>query len=728
MYRYYIAKEYQPHKVNTLKKGKKEYKEHAIYLDTETSNNHEKDTPISWITSWCFEYDNDVVLGRTPTQLMECFNSIKETCNDNEKVIIYVHNLSYDITFLFKFLINYFGENFRTLCVDTRKYITFSISCFEFRCSYKLSNKSLNKWCKDLNTKHKKKVGSYDYDRIIYQDTPLSFSDWKYQVYDVLTLKDCVLRTMEIYGYSLLDIPLTSTGFIRKDILRNSKTDKKNYDNFYKIRLNEKTNKMCVDEFAGGMTHGNRYFRNKTIICLQPLRGHYKKGITFRHYTVSHNTHYSIVYHHIEHNDFVSHYPSQICAKKDFPVSKYTLEYTKKDNIKKETIFGQMKDKCFLFSITIKNMTLKQGVTIPFAQFSKFNKGRIGQTSFITDNGRILKMTGFSTVCLNEYDFKILTEQYTFKYKINEVYTAKKDFLPNFLRDSINFYFKGKTDLKNRVETLEKMGASDIEIFEAKTDLMKAKNGLNGIYGCMATAILRTQYTIDTLGIWHKEDDVNVNETLQEYYHNRNHINSYQQGITVTSLARFELYEYIKAIGYRFVLYCDTDSIFYIATPKVLKAIERLNKQKRQDAIDNKAFIITDDNTKVFYDEFKSENEYITAFRFLHSKCYAYINNNKLHCTIAGVTSLSRYYLTDNITREKELKKINNLKTGYVFDKCGGTCAEYLTYPVSVDNINGHLIEYADGVIISNVKKTLKNKDEQLDIDYIERWCVDDSI
>ena len=333
------SNKYNPVKIGYLQKGKKCYSEKAIFLDTETSHNHDNNNPIGWITSWCFEWNNIVVCGRKPTSLIECFNKIRDTLDDNEKIICYVHNLSYDITYLFKYLVKEYGTSFKSLCIEPRKFITFSIDCFEFRCSYKLSNKSLTKWGNDLNVKHKKKVGFYDYEMIHYQDDTISFKEWKYQIYDVLCLKECVEKTLIQYGYTLLNIPLTSTGFIRKDILKESRKDKNNYVSFRKLALNSKTNYFCTEEFAGGMTHGNRYYRAKTIISLSHIRGHVKKGITFKSYNISYDTEYVIKYHPIRHRDFVSHYPSQIENYGCYPVSQYTYYSSFKDNLKKQYIF-----------------------------------------------------------------------------------------------------------------------------------------------------------------------------------------------------------------------------------------------------------------------------------------------------------------------------------------------------------------------------------------------------
>lgn len=740
----YIFKceKFKPEVSKEIKKGKKIYCSDYVSLDTETAYNHasEKADKIGWLSSWCFKYQDNIVCGRTPTELIAQFNKLIEVnqLDDSKHLIIYVHNLSYDITYLFKWLVKEYGNKFDCLCIDKRKYITFTINGLEFRCSYKLSNKSLNKWGKDLNVKHKKKVGTFDYDKIIYQDTPLTYQEWKYQIYDVLCLDECIKKQLEIYGHTIATVPLTSTGYIRNDIRKHFKADKKNVKNFKKRALTLEVYNAFNNEFAGGVTHGNRYYKNKTIIFLQDVKC--VKSPIYKSFSIHHNTIYKFFYHYGKHRDFVSHYPSTLRNNRSFPSSAFSLVYTIKDKVTFTDIKKSIANKCSLIKVVIKDLKVKKGVTIPFAQLHKFYCGKIGDCKFISDNGRILEMQGKSEVCLTEYDYLILEQQYTFKALIVKVWQARKDYIPNYLADSIDKYFLGKSDFKDKVHSLKEQGYNDYneELFNANTDLMKSKNGLNGIYGSLATAIVRLSYKPDIYGNWADSTESTPKEQIEKYYNNWNSFNEYQLGCYCTSLARYELYQFILIIGYSNVLYCDTDSIFYHSTPSIEKRIAKLNETKRAKAIKHKAFIINENGKNVYYDWFDDEKENIRQFRFLHSKCYAYVENKKTHCTIAGVQSFSRYYTEDNITRIDELKAdsnntnlisgINQLKNGKMFIKCGGTSCTYINSNCTTDYINNHLIEYSDSAIIGNVVKTLKDNETILDIDYLLEWSVADYV
>ena len=45
--------------------------------------------------------------------------------------------------------------------------------------------------------------------------------------------------------------------------------------------------------------------------------------------------------------------------------------------------------KCILATIRFENMELRQGVTLPYAQESKFHGGKLGKIDLISSNGRI---------------------------------------------------------------------------------------------------------------------------------------------------------------------------------------------------------------------------------------------------------------------------------------------------------------------------------------------------
>lgn len=677
----------------------------AMYLDTETSHNHNEDTPIGWLESICFEFNNEIVIVRKPSDFIQILNSIKSyyELDITKKLVIYVHNLSYDFQFIKDWLIQEYGVEYTTIAVSSHKVISFMIDCFIFKCSYRLANKSLAKWGKDLNVLHKKLEDSVDYDKINYQDDTLTYTELKYQYYDVLCLKECVIKQMDLYNDNLQTIPLTATAYIRREMLTNYKKNRhENRKLFDKWKMNVdeyKQNRVC---FGGGYTHGNRFYKAQTIDLSQTN---------------------SI----IKHRDFTSHYPSCLRVNK-FPVGKWLLLYNEQDNVTIETVLNNTDEYCLLTKLVVSNLKIKRGITFPYAQYSKLYQGQINHCRFTCDNGRVLEMKGQSEIVLTEMDLKLFKSQYTFDYTIVSVLASAKDYLPQYIIETIDTFFKGKTHYKEIVHELKKQGYTDYnpKMLEATLDLMKSKNGLNAVYGCMATDIVRLEWSMDLVGEWEREivSDLLIQAKLDKFNKNPNSTLSYSFGVYCTSYARAELFQYIETIGYENVIYVDTDSAFYISNSDIEKRIDVLNSEKRKHAEDIKAYIVTDKGSKVYYDYFDDEEERIQKFRFLHSKCYCYIEENgNEHLTVAGVSALSK---DKSINRMQELGNIDNLAKGFVFTKCGGTISKYIEARPHTEVINGHITEVASSCIITDNTKTLNDIWEEVDIEYVEDWEVED--
>lgn len=679
-----------------------------VSLDTETSHNHNIEKPIGWIYQWAFTYDKTIVYGRKPSELCFSLRKIIEAneCNDKRHLFVFVHNLPYDFAYLVQYLIEEFGKNYKVLAVANHKLfqIVFEDVGLCVRCSYKLSNKSLDKWSKDLGTRTRKLVGAIDYNTIRYQDTPLNRNNWRYMFGDVITLDESIQKQLELYNDTLLSMPMTSTGYVRRELRRSYKAHKGEYEEFVKSKLTVEAYRMYRQEFAGGITHGNRYLAEELIDVENDPR--YKGYI-------------------IKHRDFVSHYPSQQRTRK-FPCGKTFVYYDKLKNDKVFTL-KQIKELskhyyCTI-QILIKDMALRdRSITLPYAQSFKFHIQYEKGMHFIEDNGRVLEMRGKSLVVLSDIDLKWIEKQYKFKYQIVKVLVCKKDYLPEFITNVIDDHFKGKSDYKNKIKDLKKQGASAEAIREAETDLMKSKNIINGIYGCSATDFgMREEIELDGI-VWNTKEinDEIIQENLNRYYKSRNNFMRYEWGCATTCYARDELMHFVELIGYEHFIYADTDSIYYLSTPDIEAKIEEENKRLREFSEKHGAFIITEQGEKIYYNQFEEEKEEINKFKFLHAKCYAYEDNHNLKCVIAGVKAYN-----GKVTREAELGDINNLEDGFTFTKTGGTRTIYTDTPKQTITIDGHLLEVGTSAIIENVTKTLSTNYDRTNLWFMDKENID---
>ena len=691
-----------------------------VFLDIETSNNHaEKPEDLRcWIVSIQVLFNGQYHFFRYPEELIKWYEKLyKElrlypSSKFKKKLITFIHNASYDLSYLIPYInmLPDFGQSNQGLIESPNKFLTYVRGSLEFRCTYQLSGMSLEKWSKEMNIEHKKQVGLYDYDAILYPDSELDENSKKYDLYDVLSMKECLEKQMSYHNDTLISLPFTSTGYIRRTLRRSCKSDKYYRDQyFYDNRLNADLYDYMLKSYAGGMTHNNRFYRD--IVIRKGKTYEYIDGIKIRVKNIGHK-------------DFKSHYPTQMTCYK-FPLGTPQLIY--KNDMGFYMTIGEILSYSPKFSsmsvIRFYEAKLKdKKISMPFMQFSKCYEGHFEKK--LLDNGRILSAEGEWIMFIDNLTLKILSEQYDMEYEVIEVYRMLNKPLPDCIIKVIDKYFKGKSDKKNLVHELtEKYGKLDERTIEAEFELMQDKKGLNSIYGCTATNPLRDQYELtDDYEFFLSQsynDLESIAEGLNNYYKGRNNYLAYQVGVWVTALARYELYEYIKAIGYEKCLYCDTDSIFYIKDDQTEKAIEALNAEKRKTA----HHVILDNGKKEYYDEFTSEPDCI-AFKGLHSKCYGVVTSKGLELTIAGVPARTLIDINDKdelvyITREQELsgkvkspiRALNRLKDGFKFKINTGVSAIYIgsegyltAHKPEIIMIDGHEVHTAGGCVIRKLE------------------------
>lgn len=209
---------------NIIKTGKKQKNivDIVTAFDTETTAINELQQ--SFVYVWQFGFKDTVYMGRNLTEAVSLFERIANCLDEDKKLIVYVHNLSYD----FQFLKGYY--NFKAdevFALDKRKILkcTMFDGKIELRCSYLHSNMSLDSFAKKWAVIYQKQDGEeFDYHKFRTAKTPLTETEIKYCACDILALCEALENEMKHDGDTLASIPLTVTGYMRRDVKRLYKT------------------------------------------------------------------------------------------------------------------------------------------------------------------------------------------------------------------------------------------------------------------------------------------------------------------------------------------------------------------------------------------------------------------------------------------------------------------------------------------------------------------------
>lgn len=628
-------------------------------LDTETSHT---DGVTGWIYQWaiCIK-QKGFVYGRKPSELIDFMIRCAEhyKLNEAKRIIVYIHNASYDFAYLKKYLMKY-DPLIDVLAIDNHTVLTVDVLGFRFICSYKLTNLSLAVLSDKYATKYRKASGEIDYQIIRYQDSELNPDDWRYMFSDVASQYDGIFNYLKMNDYTFAaEAPFTSTGFVRAVCRSEARHTRGWHEQFQIAALDLPEYRLCRQGFMGGLTIANFNFTGKTITSDK-----------------------------LRHKDFTSSYPARQCI--DYMPEGKPMQYGNVSD--KEELKHLIKKYCCVFVLTLEDVHIRPGVTAPYIPSSKC----LGADGILKINGKVVFAKRLSIV-VTEIDYKWICKQYTASsQKITNMITFKRGKMPDWMIKTIMTYFKNKCELKHTDPVL----------------YAKSKNILNGIYGNTATAILREQYRIGKDdGIISKliEEDKDAEDLkrLQKYYRSYNNYLEYQWALYTTAHARDALMTMIECVGYENFIYCDTDSVFYIETPENAKNMQKYQLYCKERAISAGAYVGEN------YLGMPTDEPPLTQIRTLHAKCYAITEEGKLNVIIAGIPKKATKWIDGKavtMTNADELGCIDNLEDGFTFRHCGGTrCIYNDERPMEVRDINGHMTELATSAVIENIEKELSD-------------------
>ena len=670
------------------------------YLDTFATFDIETST-IEWNGqkhAFCYVWmmyfkDFDLmVTGRTMRESIDFLEALKPHLS--AYLVVYVHNYAFEFAFqsgVYDF--NYdevFAIKSRKICKSTM------MERYEFRCSYFLSNMSLDLYTKKYNVQHTKLSGDkYDYKKLRYPWTRLTKYERDYCTADVVGLAECIKIELDIGHYNIANIPLTSTGFVRADL--KSAMRSLSYTTVPFMQPDYQVYKLLRAAFRGGDVHANRYYANRIIENVNSY-------------------------------DRSSSYPDVLCNCK-FPMSKFAkVEDCSEEGIKNELLCGH----ALLMEIEIRNCRLKnprwpapylarhkceilENADDPESKVKESRKiNPYAKAKF--DNGRVLCAPLVRTV-VTDIDYAIITEQYAGEYYILQAYSSRYGNLFFPYVQCIEMYYAKKTALKG--------DEAQAPYYE------KEKNKLNSCYGvCAENPVKMPQYYYN--GLWYEAgaqerdelpdgmpDDLKdklcvTEEQIYKKYCEKSW-SLYQWGVWCTAWARYRLYQGVKMASKARpdmdadtdrdgdFIYCDTDSVKYTG-----HIDWTAYNAKRKAASEKSGAYAKDIKGNMHYmGVYEHDGEY-KRFITLGAKKYATEDEDgELHCTISGVGKKKG---AAEIKKRGGLEALVYNPTGalFTFVEAGGSELIYNDekYYTTL-HIDGHELEITRNIVIVDSTYTL---------------------
>lgn len=555
-------------------------------FDIEVSSFMQNEEKKASMYIWQFGILNWVTCGRTWDEF-EMFISVLSTIlnlGDETRLVVYVQNLGYEFQFIRKHF-----EWSKLFFLEERKPVYAITSGIEFKCSWKLSSKSLEKMGEDLQTyKVEKKVGDLDYNLVRTSSTPLTEQELGYCENDIRVVIAYIQEKIEQDG-DILKIPLTNTGYVRRYCRSACNRRYKHYRQLMnELTLDADEYRQLKRAFAGGFTHASAKYSGLVLTGIGSF-------------------------------DFTSSYPAVMLLEK-FPMSKAKII----DSLDSLADFKYyLNNYCCLIDITLNNVEPKVSYDHPIS-YSKLVDSR----NVVVDNGRVVTAESISFTC-TEVDFMVYCNFYKFTdITIHKLRIYEKAYLPKSFVMAILKLYKDKTKLK------------DIE--SEFVNYMISKNMLNAGYGMMVTDIVRDE-------ILYEDDEYStktpgLEEAIEKYNKSKNRFLFYPWGVWVTAYARKNLFTGIYNCGNDYV-YSDTDSIKILNPESHMAYIEAYNnsiirkiqKVSEFHHLDPSEFspLNRKGNAKTIgvwdfegvYDKFKT----------IGAKRYMYLKDGKYKLTVAGV-------------------------------------------------------------------------------------------
>lgn len=556
---------------------------------------------------WQFAINDDVVFGRELSEFWE-FLKIFTIVNRNGNTIIYVHNLAYE----FEFLCENFPRDTSIFAKMVYKPMKIEIPSMRviFRCSYMLTNMSLENCAKEFNL-NVEKTAELDYTIARLPNTPLSPAELHYCENDVRIVVEMIRKIFLERYENIVDIPLTQTGEVRREVKRIAKTIPHYIYQMNKIKPDLQQYKLITAVIAGGYAHLNGLYND---VVLENVTSWDKK----------------------------SSYPDIMCTRR-FPMGKWN---------RCSGNYFDFEDYAYIMRVKFIGVECRYIWAYISAHKCKSFKANC-------DNGKIYSAEWVEMWC-TEQDYEMIRQCYKIEDEIIfECYKSFKKYLPREMVLFILEMFGNKSRYKGD-ENHQSL-------------YLRSKQLINAIYGLTLSNDVRIDIVFDIFShLWEipkKLTDVQIIEKLNR---TRPFLN-FSIGAWVTAYGRRDVFEMLMKINLSAV-YSDTDSIKLLHGDKYAPLFDEYNKQceMRIDtvcrALNIEKSLFYPKNPQGIVQPlgyFENEGTY-DKFKSLGAKKYCFVKNGEFNATVAG---LRKKYLLggekiSTIKSMDEMRKENKIPHG----------------------------------------------------------------
>ena len=578
-------------------------------FDIETTSFFENEEPRAVMYAWVFGVGDVLYMGRTWEEFDELlYNlSVYWGLSEDKRVIVYVHNLGFEMGFLIR---RYNWKKIFSIRANRPIYAITEYN-IEFRCSYMLSGYSLAKLAQQIPGDIYKHVGDLNYKLYRHSKTPLTDTEKSYIYTDVEIILLYIRGQIKKYG-NISHIPLTKTGVVRRYCKKKCLED---YNYYHKLitasQLSIEGYKQLKRAFSGGITHASSWIVGK-------------------------------VYDNVTSWDICSSYPTVAVSEK-YPSGSPEMVDIRSDCDKEFDFY--INQYCCVFDVEFVNFREKH------LNAHILSGSKCIAPNAILDNGKIVECDNCVTTITN-VDYKILNDFYEWDDCIISNFKAyRAEYLPKaFVKCVLDFYQK-KTELKN--------------VAGKEEEYLNIKEMLNAFYGMTVTDIARDEVEIefDEDSYDWTTTECDIEKSINKYNNSKKRFLCYEWGVFITAYARYNITRAIISCGNDF-LYCDTDSVkiknselhekfFYEynkeITEKLKKALKHHNlpgdliNPKTIDGKSKPMGIFEIDGT---YDRFKT----------LGAKRYMYEKGGEMGLTVSGLNKkvvipylLKKYKTNDKV-------------------------------------------------------------------------------